>query len=85
MKNISMLNHALQSALAYAGLTADEACCTFVNLENGLYEFVLLGIFMKYDFYVDVDSGEVLGFNSEPFMEEDTVSDYVACLLGEAA
>lgn len=66
MKQMMNENQALSRALEYAGLAKTESRCAFRKAQDGLYEFTVLTLYQKYDFYVDALSGEVLGVNSEP-------------------
>ena len=65
------MNEALKAALAYAGLSADDARCTFASHHDGLYELTVRTSFQKYDFYVEAWTGEVLGINAEPMLDLD--------------
>ncbi len=57
---------ALQSALDYAGLTAQESVCLRAALEDGLYHLFVRGEYLSYEFYVEALGGEVLGIDSRP-------------------
>lgn len=58
---------ALQLALACTDLNNDEFCCLSSRYNQGLYNFVLRTLRLRYEFYVDASNGEVLGINTEPF------------------
>lgn len=69
MKTSSNLKpeQALQFALACVNLSNDEFCCLSSRYNQGLYNFVLRTLCLRYEFYVDASNGEVLGINTEPF------------------
>ena len=52
--------------MAYAGPPYDDSRCLRNVLEDGLYEIVILTPFQKYEIYVDAQTDEVSGFNTEP-------------------
>ena len=57
---------ALQAALRYAGLQDAQWQCRLNRLEEGLYRILLRTPYLAWEFYVDADSGEVLGIDTEP-------------------
>ena len=67
MKNmICSPAEARRIAMAYAGLTYDDSRCLRNVLKDGFYEIVILTPFQKYEIYVDAQTDEVTGFNTEP-------------------
>ena len=73
MNNDSFItaSEALSAALEYAGLSHEEAMCTFTRRDAGLYELGFRTDWLKYDCYIDAQSAEVLGFNFEPIPDTD--------------
>lgn len=57
---------AVALALRSVGLDMTDARCTKAVYNEGYYELLVFTSFQKYDFYVDVYSGDVLGINIEP-------------------
>ena len=67
MKNmICSPAEARRIAMEYAELTYDDSRCLRNVLEDGFYEIVILTPFQKYEIYVDAQTDEVSGFNTEP-------------------
>ena len=67
MKNtICSAAKARRIAMEYAGLTYEDSRCLRNSFEDGLYELVILTPFQKYEIYVDAQTDEVSGFNTEP-------------------
>ena len=67
MKNmICSPAEARRIAMEYAGLTYDDSRCLRNVFEDGFYEIVILTPFQKYEIYVDAQTDEVSGFNTEP-------------------
>ena len=60
----------IERVIGELGLDA-SARCTFVKNENGLYEMEIRTLVMRYDVYADAASGEILGLNYEPAVDED--------------
>ncbi len=75
MKNTNMYTaaEALQSALEYAGIAADENRCLLARYDGGLYHILVRTLYQKYEFYVDAESGEVLGISAEPSLDLETL------------
>ena len=69
-----MPEQALQFALACVNLSNDEFCCLSSQYNQGLYNFVLRTLCLRYEFYVDASNGEVLGINTEPFPSMEAVN-----------
>ena len=65
---------ALQLALACVNLSNDEFCCLSSQYNQGLYNFVLRTLCLRYEFYVDAAKGEVLGINTEPFSSMEAMN-----------
>ncbi len=59
-------DQALQSAIAYAEIKNDEPRCTSGSFADGIYHFIVTTLYLRYEFYVDAVSGEVLGISTEP-------------------
>ena len=59
-------DQALQSAIAYAEIENDEPRCASGSFAGGLYHFIVTTLYLRYEFYVDAVSGEVLGISTEP-------------------
>ena len=57
---------ALACALAHAGLEQSESRCLYSFCRDGLYQIGLWTPYLKYEFYLDAVSGEVLGLDTEP-------------------
>ncbi len=57
---------ALQQALVYADIQNDEPRCLYSRYADGLYHFVVSTFSLKYEFYVDAETGEVPGISMEP-------------------
>ena len=75
MKNINSKS-ALNNALTSVGITDGNYCCEYVCLENGCYRLIVSTIMLRYEFYVDAATGEVLGTNTEPVIDvTETASD----------
>ena len=58
---------ALKIAQEYARITEEENICVRNEYSAGYYEITIYTIERKYEFYVDAETGEVSGFNAEPF------------------
>ena len=59
-------DQALQSAIAYAEIKNDEPRCASGSFADGVYHFIVTTLYLRYEFYVDAVSGEVLGISTEP-------------------
>ena len=59
-------DQALRCAIAYAELKNDEPVCTSCGFADGLFRFIVTTLYLRYEFYVDAVSGEVLGISTEP-------------------
>ena len=66
MKKVITSNEALRIAIRYASLENVSPSCEKILNCDGLYEILLRTLLMRYEFYVDAATGEVLGFNNEP-------------------
>ena len=67
MKNtLCSAAEARRIAMEYAGLTYSDSRCLRNVFEDGLYALVILTPFQKYEIYVDAQTDEVSGFNTEP-------------------
>lgn len=65
---------ALGRALDDAGIGNIENRCLLNRYIDGLYEIVVHSPYMKYEFYVDAESGQVLGLNTEPLPYPELLS-----------
>lgn len=67
------IEEAIRIAVAHARLEHDEPYCASAIVEDGFIALAVFTLFQRYEFYVDADSGEVLGIMSEPvlFPEND--------------
>lgn len=68
MNKIKMLTaeQALNHALIYARIENEEPRCLFSRRRDGLYQFIVRTVCLKYEFYVDAEDGTVLGIDTEP-------------------
>ena len=57
---------AVRIAMEYAGLEISELRCAEISAQDTLSVIHIDTDFMRYEFYVDVENKEILGFNSEP-------------------
>ena len=57
---------ALRAALEYADLSSTDSKCLLSFCSDGLYQLVVYTPYLKYEFYVDALSGEVLGIDMMP-------------------
>ena len=71
MKN-NAVNGMINRVIGELGLD-DSARCTYLRHENGLYEMEIRTLVMRYDVYADDASGEIMGLNYEPSVDEDAV------------
>ena len=67
-------DQALQSAIAYAEIENDEPRCASGSFAGGLYHFIVTTQYLRYEFYVDAVSGEVLGISTEPLSYPETLN-----------
>ena len=66
-------DQALQCVIAYAELKNDEPVCTSCSFTDGLFHFIVTTLYLRYEFYVDAVSGEVLGISTEPLSYLETL------------
>ena len=66
-------DQALQSAIAYAEIKNDEPRCASGSFAYGVYHFIVTTLYLRYEFYVDAVSGEVLGISTEPLSYLETL------------
>ena len=67
MKNTMISNQeALSRALAYVEISAAESRCEENRPEDGFYYIEVSTLLLRYEFYVDASTGEVMGANTEP-------------------
>lgn len=59
-------SYAMRIAMEYAGLEKWELRCVTFSEHDGLLVIRTNTDFMLYEFYVDVENRETVGFNSEP-------------------
>lgn len=77
MTNITS-NTAIFASVAYAQLTREEICNISVRHSGGLYEVRFESDWMRYECYVDEESGEVLGFDLAPLSEPAVYGEQLA-------
>ncbi len=65
---------ALDRALNDAGISNAENLCLLNRYVDGLYEIVVHTLYLRYEAYVDAQTGEVLGLNTEPLPYPETLS-----------
>ena len=71
--DIISISSAIQAAADYAGFSAEDIRCTDKRYANGLFAISFDTDWSRYDCFVDAATGEVLGFNSEPYIDADTI------------
>ena len=71
--DIISISSAIQAAADYAGFSAEDIRCTEKRYANGLFAISFDTDWSWYDCFVDAATGEVLGFNSEPYIDADTI------------
>ena len=71
--DIISISSAIQAAADYAGFSTEDIRCTEKHYANGLFEIGFDTDLSRYDCFVDAATGEVLGFNSEPYIDSDTI------------
>ena len=69
---------ALQLAISYANIAGDEPRCLSAEYDSGLHHFLVTTLFMRYEFYVDALSGEVLGIDTQPLPYRET-PELISC------
>lgn len=75
MKNNNIIINAaeaLKAVLNELHLNSDDVEFYDVKLEDSLYEMVVYTTWMRYDCYVDTETGEVVGLSSEPMLLNQT-------------
>lgn len=68
MKNINSKT-ALNNALTSVGINDGNYCCEYICLEDNCYRLIVSTLMLRYEFYVDAASGEVLGIDTEPMID----------------
>lgn len=68
MKNINSKT-ALNNALTSVGINDGNYCCEYICLEGGCYRLIVSTLMLRYEFYVDAATGEVLGIDTEPMID----------------
>ena len=71
--DIISISSAIQAAADYAGFSTEDIRCTEKRYANGLFAISFDTDWSRYDCFVDAATGEVLGFNSEPYIDADTI------------
>ena len=79
--DIISISSAIQAAADYAGYALEDIRCTEKHYAGGLFAISFNTDWSKVDCFVDAATGEVVGFNSEPFID----SDYIFAQEGGAA
>ena len=80
--DIISISSAIQAAADYAGFSTEDIRCTEKHYANGLFEIGFDTDWSRYDCFVDAATGEVLGFNSEPFVDSDYVFEQTGAAGG---
>ena len=80
--NIFSITSAIEAAVNYAGYTAQEIHGLKAGYTGGLFEIGFRSDWSCYVCYVDAVSCEVLGFNSEPFVDSDYVFEQTGAAGG---
>ncbi len=75
---------ALGKVLNAADIANVENRCLLVRYLNGLYEIVVRTSYLKYEAYVDGETGEVLGLITEPLPYPEMLS-LCGCEEGDTA
>ena len=71
--DIISISSAIQAAADYAGYASEDIRCTEKHYAGGLFAISFNTDWSKVDCFVDAATGEVLGFNSEPYIDSDTI------------
>ena len=71
--DIISISSAIQAAADYAGYALEDIRCTEKHYAGGLFAISFNTDWSKVDCFVDAATGEVLGFNSEPYIDSDTI------------
>ena len=71
--DIISISSAIQAAADYAGYALEDIRCTEKHYAGGLFAICFNTDWSKVDCFVDAATGEVLGFNSEPYIDADTI------------
>ena len=71
--DIISISSAIQAAADYAGYALEDIRCTEKHYAGGLFAICFNTDWSRYDCFVDAATGEVLGFNSEPYIDSDTI------------
>ena len=66
-------DEALRCAIIYTNIGNDEPVCISGNLADGLFHFIVTTLYLRYEFYVDAVSGEILGISTEPLSYLETL------------
>ena len=65
--------HALHTALIYAGIEKEEFDCLLQRYEDGLYHFLLRTYWLKYEFSVEDRAGASLRVQTEPLVYREVL------------
>lgn len=68
MKNINSKT-ALNNALTSVGINDGNYCCEYICLEGSCYRLIVSTLMLRYEFYVDAATGEVLGIDTAPMID----------------
>lgn len=80
--DIISITSAIEAAVNYAGYTVGDIHGLKTDYAGGLFEIGFRSDWSCYDCYVDAVSCEVLGFNSEPFVDSDYVFEQTGAAGG---
>ena len=75
MNTIITVKEAIRVAVNYAGLENDSYRCVESVYDNGLYMLTIQTSYQRCEFYVDADNSEVIGYNSEPLTDLESLYD----------
>lgn len=78
MNRIISIYDAEMSAVSYSHLEGISHVCTYAELTEGMFALTIYVPLMKYDFYIDAVSGEVLGMDSRPDIDTQGAMQYNA-------
>lgn len=70
-RNTLTIEQAMRCALVYARIENETCRCLSSGRDADLYHFVVHTAFMRYEFYVDAGSGDVLGLDTQPLTQPE--------------
>lgn len=69
-------DEAYKSAIAYLDLGNNDPVLSEVKFDSGLYYIEISTLLMHYEFFVDSNTCEILGINSEPGLNHNQLYVY---------